>query len=215
LEGVAPLKTGEEEEVLDGDDEPLATAGASLRTASMSLTRRSRNATPQTRRTKSSPAFRKEVDDLVACLHQLVRATNAPLATNELNVVEAMHTFLVLADSYRLSYNEAFATINAVLARTATSSLELTQKMVMSLVPLVKDLWWAKSTSLRNEMLVTLVLTKDHVSALVGDTAQATFRIDLENLLEALQADYSKRLERDQMHMSDLVLDCTDSAYGK
>jgi ataxia telangiectasia mutated family protein len=126
-----------------------------------------------------------------------------------------MQTFLKLSDSVRLSYNEAFATINAVLARTTMSSLELTQKMVFNLIPLVKDLWSWKSTSLKEEMLITLVLTKDHVTALASDTAQATFRIDLENLVDALQTDYSKRLERDQLHMGDLVLDFSSAGHSK
>ena len=215
LEGVAPLaETGDDEH--DSDDEMPATAGASMRTPSaISLTRRSRVGTSQAQRAQRAPVFRKEVDDLIACVHQLVRATNAPVAQNEINVVNAMQKFLSLSDSVRTSYNDAFSAINAVLYRTSSTSVQLTQHIVATLIPLVKDLWSRKSASLRDEMLVTLVLSKDHVSALAADITQATFRIDLENLLEALQGDYSKRLERDQLHMGDLVLDCTSSSYGK
>jgi ataxia telangiectasia mutated family protein len=158
--------------------------------------------------------FRKEADDLVACIYQLVRATNAPIAGNELNVVDSLQTFLQLSDSVRLSYNDAFAAINSILSRTAITMLEPTRSMVLTLLPLIKDLWSSKSSSLKEEMLITLVLTKDHVSALVEDPSQATFRIDLENLLEALQMDYSKRLERDQLQLGDIFLSCPASQSG-
>ena len=214
LKGIAPLGSGVDEDQ-DSDDEAQATPGASIRTPSMSLTRRSRVSTPQSHRTQQGPTFRKEVDDLVACVHQLVRATNAPKSEHELKIVFAMRDFLSMSDSVRVSYNEAFGAINYILSETSTASLSLTKQMTTALIPLVKDLWSRKSASLRDEMLVTLVLIKDHVTALVSDTAEAAFRIDLENLLEALQADYSKRLERDQLHMGDLVLDCTISEHAK
>jgi ataxia telangiectasia mutated family protein len=209
IEGIAPSQSG------DDEDESQATTGASLPTTSMSLSRRSRAATPQAMRSKRVNAFRREADDLVACIYQLVRATNAPVAGNELNVVEALQTFLKFSDSVRLSYNEAFSGINSIMSRAAISSVELTSSMVFSLIPLVKDLWMSKSSSLKEEIIITLVLTKDHVSALMEDPAQATFRLDVENLLETLQLDYSKRIERDQLQLSDLVLDCSTSMQGK
>jgi ataxia telangiectasia mutated family protein len=210
VEGVAPSSNGD-----DDGDELEATAGASLRTPTMSLSRRSRIANSQPLRSQRVSVFRKEADDLIACIYQLVRATNAPVAGNELNVVEVLQTFLRLSDSVRLSYNEAFAAINSILTRAAISSIELTRPIVLNLLPLVKDLWSSKSSSLKDEMLITLILTKDHVSALVEDPSQATFRLDLENLLEALQLDYSKRLERDQLQIGDLVLDGSRSPNGK
>lgn len=228
LEGVAPLRIGGDEL----DDEADASLRTSLRTATISLSRRSRagwsskaetwsliliytTGTPQPLRSHRASMFRNETSDLVACIFQLVRATNAPIAGNEMNIVDALQVFLKFTDSIRGTHNEAFGAINSVLFRTAVSSVEATQSMLGNLVVLVKDLWSSKSPTLKDEMLITLVLTKDHVSALVNDPAQAPFRLDLENLLEALQHDYSKRLERDLLQINELNFNCFDSSKDK
>ncbi|KIV99427.1 uncharacterized protein PV09_08859 [Verruconis gallopava] len=210
LEGLSPLREEDDEE--KGD--VLETAGASMRMHSITLSRRSRATTPQLLRPRQTSAFRAEIDDLVACMYQLVRATNAQVVGNELRIFHALQTFLKSSDSVRLSYTDAFAAINAILARIVTGSTGLTRSIAIHLVPLVKELWTSKSSTLRDEMLTSLVLTKDHVLALTEDPAEILFRSDLENLVETLQLDYSKRRESDQLQLSDLVLDLSLSPMG-
>jgi len=185
---------------------PNSNGSSLLRTPTISMTRRSRDGTPQPTRGQRSSTFRKELDDLIICLHHLTRTTNAPVSERASPILTALIQYLRISDSVRLAHHSAFAAINSVLSKIGSSSVDITQAALLELYPLIKEMWQSKSISLKDEMLMTLILTRNHVSSILSQPYGASFSLDIENLLETLQADYSRRLERDQLQLNGVHL---------
>jgi ataxia telangiectasia mutated family protein len=206
LDGIAQLQDRSQ----DGGLAPPnsnATSSGRAPNGSMSLSRRSRAGTPMaTSRNQISAVFRREVDDLIACIRHLTRATNVPLVPKAGAILDALVQYLKGSETIRMGHYDAFASINIILSRISHHSIDTTRTIVLDLYPVIKDLWPTKTSGLKDEMLMTLILTKTHVSALLQHSGEATFKEDLENLLETLQSDYSKRLERDQLQVDDLEM---------
>jgi ataxia telangiectasia mutated family protein len=177
-----------------------------LRTATFSMTRRSRDGTPQPARNQRPSATSTEIDELILCLHHLTRATNAPVPEKATPILTALIQYLRGSDKIRTSHHFAFAAINSVLSKIGPSSVDSTQTALFELYPLIKELWQSKSTSLRDEMIITLIMTRSHISSILSQPNRVDFALDLENLLETLQADYGRRLERDQLQLSNVHL---------
>ena len=183
--------------------------------------RLSRSATPSTLGTSSnqvlrfsnhstkngSPSnIRSTVEELVFCLYYLNYASNAPLLEKAQATVTVLFELLQSPFSLEQAYQAAFATINCVLARTMTEDIELTQHIIGEAIPLIRRHWQTKAMSLKEEMLVTMTygeFSLPHLSHL--DDLQGS-RSNLEGLLEAMQIEYSKRAEREQLQIDDLRL---------
>ncbi|KAI9837295.1 MAG: hypothetical protein M1819_000369 [Sarea resinae] len=145
-------------------------------------------------------------EELVLCLQRLTLAPNAPQFDRSQAIFDTLLRFLHPTATISRSHQAAFSTINAVLSRARTQHITLTQQFIESLVPLISVLWSTKSSSLKDEMVVTLVYGKEHLLHLMRNDDSHDFRRKVEGLLETLQSDYSKRLERDQLQLDDLSL---------
>jgi ataxia telangiectasia mutated family protein len=201
LDGISQLYDRSQDEALA----PPNSNGSSSR--SLSMSRRSRAGTPKpTSRNQASAVFRREVDDLVACIRHLTRATNVPIVPKAGVILDALVQYLQSTDIIRIAHHDAFASINIILARISDYCIDVTRKTILDLYPVIKELWPAKTSSLKDEMLMTLILTKTHVPALLEHPGRANFKEDLEKLLETLQGDYAKRLERDQLQVDDIEM---------
>ncbi|KAF2425727.1 ataxia telangiectasia mutated [Tothia fuscella] len=204
LAGITTL----EDDSQDDEHIPSGSNGNSLRVSYRSLnlsgSRGSRAGTPKPTTRQGSAKYRNEVDDLLGCIRNLTRATNVPIEDKQDQILEALIYYLKRSDVIRPAHAEAFAAINAVLARVAVCSIDLTRKTMLELYPVIKALWGNKYPRTKDEMLMTLVLTKAHVSALLHCERPLQFEEDLENLVEVLQSDYTKRLDRDQLQLEDI-----------
>ncbi|KAF2259280.1 hypothetical protein CC78DRAFT_621172 [Lojkania enalia] len=130
-------------------------------------------------------------EDLVHCLHLLVKASNAPVLEKADAILEALVLFLQCKISRGNS--PAFAAINSVLARITLHSTELTKNTIRGLLPLMKSLW--SDSLLREELLITLMHTDAHISSLLTDKHEDTVSFDLEALMEVMYGDYRRRQE--------------------
>ncbi|KAI9847011.1 MAG: Serine/threonine-protein kinase tel1 [Sclerophora amabilis] len=145
-------------------------------------------------------------EELVLCLEQLVATPNAPILDKAQLILAALIQFLQENLSVGRSHQAALAAINSLLARIITDSISLSRQVVAALLPLLKRLWGTKSASLKDEILVTFMLSQTYIEALLlGEEADKT-RSNLESLLEAFQEDYCRRLERDQLQLDDIEL---------
>lgn len=202
-EGIAMLQ---DRAVPEPSPLPNSHGSSLLRTSTLSMSRKARDGTPQAARSQRSSAVFTELDDLVICLHHLTRATNAPVPELAEPILTALVQYLRISDQVRTSHHFAFAAVNAVISKVGSSSAEEIQAAVLELYPIIRNLWQSRSISLKEEMLVTLILTRNHISSILFDPEHASFAIDIESLFETLQADYSRRLERDQLQLNDLNL---------
>lgn len=150
------------------------------------------------------------VDLLLVCLKLLTASPNAPIHNQAESVLSTVADYLTSSSiSASTSQLSAFGTFNAVLARTATDDIELTQSAITNIIPTIRRLWITKSVHLRDEMLVTLMLAKTSL-ARFGQRPPSDFVVEtLESLLEVIHDDYLKCIERgkegDSLQTDDLV----------
>ncbi|KAI9879869.1 MAG: Serine/threonine-protein kinase tel1 [Pleopsidium flavum] len=144
-------------------------------------------------------------EELVLCLYQLTSAPNASILEKAQSILITLIDLLQSAATVGRAHQAAFATMNRILARIATNDVLLTQQTVKEVIPLIRRLWPAKSTSLRDEMLITLVYARSYILNLSKAEDGESFGAELEGLFEAVQSEYSKRAERDQLQLDDLA----------
>ncbi|KAE9972679.1 hypothetical protein EG327_009430 [Venturia inaequalis] len=211
IEGIAMLQ---DQAVPEPSPLPSSNGSSLLRTSTLSISRRLRDDTPQPARSQRSSAVKSELDDLIICLHHLTRATNAPVPEMAESILSTLIQYLRASEKGRSSLHFTFAAINSVLSKVGSSSIDKTHAAVLELYPIIKELWQSRTPSLKEEMLITLILTRNHVSSILFLPKHASFAADVENLFEALQSDYSRRLERDQLQLNDLNLICASTSQS-
>ncbi|KZM20995.1 ATP binding [Ascochyta rabiei] len=145
-------------------------------------------------RTKSvTDEFAHSTENFIHCLLALVKATNAPVLDKAEAILTALLHFLSRRTGRGSVAAAALAGINAILARIALQSLDLSKRIIKGLLPLIKPMW--SEHILRDEILITLTYTEAHISSLVADLEDTTTCLDLEAVLEAMYADYRTRKE--------------------
>lgn len=151
-----------------------------------------------------SPKFesKSHVDDLIAALSLLSGLPNVSLISRANEIGGTMIEFL---NSFTRSQEAAFDCLNNVLMTTITEDLRLTQKLLVSLVPMIRRLWSTKSNSLRDRMLITLLCCQ-YLFLVPSDKPMALETEMLEQLFDTLSLEYSNRQQRDILQSEDLIL---------
>ena len=130
-------------------------------------------------------------DDFVHCLQLLCKASNAPLLEKAERILAALTHFLKRKTGR--GSGAALAAINCVLSRVALHSIQVTTHAIEDFLPLMKFMW--SETGLREEILITLLLTEAHISNLLTDRNADATSLDLENLVDTMYSDYRRRQE--------------------
>jgi ataxia telangiectasia mutated family protein len=146
---------------------------------------------------------RQVAEEMVACLRLLTGAPNAPVMSMPSDILWAMIAFLQVNAATSLAHQDAFATIGNVLAWTKTEDITLTRKTTAQLVRLIRTYWGARTSGLKEIMIVFI-----HLQLFVRDqcntVSSEALKSDLQALLEALRSEYCKRQERDQLRLEDI-----------
>ena len=150
--------------------------------------------------------------EFIMCVRWLVQAPNAPLENERAAILSAMVDFLHSAQLVGRGHQDAFVAINLVLARIANDHGIIVRSTILELVPLIKELWSNRRSAMREEMLTTLIYSEAHIESLIGEPDKVSFRTVVENLIEVMMTEYSKRPEKDILQLNDLSfrLPCTD-----
>ncbi|KAJ4304114.1 Serine/threonine-protein kinase tel1 [Collariella sp. IMI 366227] len=151
--------------------------------------------------------------DFLMCLHALVVAPNAPVARKADRVSEVLLNILRMRS---LTIGElqkvSFSAFNALFQRTQTDDVSLSKKLARNLIPLLSH-WWqpralsrdAMLNSIRDEMLKTIYGTHLYVESLLRESADESFFQEVEDLLDALWSEYSRRDERARIQLDDVT----------
>ncbi|KAI7619115.1 hypothetical protein KC319_g19003, partial [Hortaea werneckii] len=152
--------------------------------------------------------YKQLSEELVGTLSPLTATPTAPLSSQAPRLLWALIDFLKTGSGTDKSQQEAFASINHVLAWTVTESVELTKEASGQLVRLIKNHWPSKSIPkaepLINEMLITLLYLKPYMVWAIHSETSSAMRIDLCSMHTALLEEYSGRKERDQLRFDDV-----------
>ncbi|KAF2744994.1 hypothetical protein M011DRAFT_470010 [Sporormia fimetaria CBS 119925] len=134
-------------------------------------------------------------DEFVLCLQLLTKASNAPI----LGKAEDILTTLIHALPRRTGRTQqaALASLNSVLLCTSLHSVQLTKRTIQDLLPFLKSLW--SDQRLRDEILVVLINSEQHLRSMLADENCDATASDLQALVETMYGEYARRQERNTL----------------
>ncbi|KAI9736136.1 MAG: Serine/threonine-protein kinase tel1 [Cirrosporium novae-zelandiae] len=166
----------------------------------VSLSRKSSNLGGQSKDYRAS----KEGEQFVFCIQQLVKAPNAPICQRSEVLLAGLLDYVSQSTSMEITCQAAFATLNSILSRIVIESIAQSKHVASMIIPLIKRLWHTRSSSLRDEMLMSLVFLRSPLRRAIYDDNGFVVKSNVESLLELLQADYGRRSEKDQLQVEDI-----------
>lgn len=151
--------------------------------------------------------------EFLTCLNLLVAAPNAPVP-KKADKISGIVLHILQFRQMKIGELQkvAFSTFNLVFQRIQADDVTLSKRLVISLVPLV-SYWWqpralsrdALLNSVRDEMLKTIYGMHLYIESLLREAIGETFLQDVEDLLDSLWSDYSKREDRARLQLDDVT----------
>ncbi|KAL8887231.1 MAG: hypothetical protein Q9215_005165 [Flavoplaca cf. flavocitrina] len=198
--------------------ESIASSFDDDESSTLSRTRLNRSMTPSIRsasvlgrpnshasRSKLASQLTVPAEDVVPCLKCLVSTSNGPMLEKAQIIVETLLGFLLSSTHKDHVQQLAFETMNTILSRICTSDVALTLRSIEGLVPIIRRNWSTKSPTLREHMLVPLVLGNPYLPHLnFRDSEDQS--VDLLELLDVMREEYCRRHDREQLQIDDLDL---------
>lgn len=151
--------------------------------------------------------------EFLSCLNSLMAAPNAPVPRKADRVLRVVLQILQIRQMKIGELQKvAFSTFNIVFVRIQVDDVSLSKKVVRDLFPLFSH-WWqpralsrdAMLNSIRDEMLKTIYGTHLYLESLLRESTDETLLQEVEELLEALWSDYSRREERARLQLDDIT----------
>ncbi|KAF4342363.1 serine threonine kinase TEL1 [Fusarium beomiforme] len=151
--------------------------------------------------------------DVLEGLYYLVVGGNAPLLRQFKVITPVVLRVLGLKQvSLGSLQTLAFAIVNAIFSATHADDLEHASSLVQSLLPLMSYWWRSEKVSqdeviraLRIEISRGILLTHLHIEHLVLKSSDESIRLDLEDMVENIWSEYSRRGEVFRLQMSDIT----------
>ncbi|EEU43247.1 uncharacterized protein NECHADRAFT_95538 [Fusarium vanettenii 77-13-4] len=170
--------------------------------------------TPSTQsQRRVAPGEGGPLKDVLEGLYHLVTAGNAPLLRRYTDITEVVMKVLSLKQlSLGSLQTLAFAIINVIFSETHADDLTHSCSVVQSLLPLMSYWWRSEKVSqdeviraLRIEISRSIFLMHLHIEHLVINSSAEGIRLDVEDLVENLWSEYSKRSEAFRLQLSDIT----------
>ena len=144
-------------------------------------------------------------EHVILCLKCLVSASNGPVLEKAHIIIDTIIESLSTSVSSAPVQQAAFATVNVIISRIYTNDVSLTLRTVSGLLPIIQRLWSTKSRTVKDQMLVTLLLGEPYLPRMISGDAESRI-IDLVNLVDVMRDEYCRRHNRDQMLVDELEL---------
>lgn len=198
----------------EGDVSTRALARSSPAPASAGYGRSGGRSTPSTQsQRRAAPGEGGLLKDVLEGLYYLVVGGNAPLLRQFKDITPVVLRVLSLKQvSLGSLQTLAFAIINAVFSATNADDLEHASSLVQTLVPLMSYWWRSEKVSqdeviraLRIEICRSILLTHLHIEHLALRSSDEAIRLDLEDLVENIWSEYSRRGEAFRLQTSDIT----------
>ncbi|KAJ4264871.1 Serine/threonine-protein kinase tel1 [Fusarium torreyae] len=180
--------------------------------------------TPSTQsQRRAAPGEGGLLKDVLEGLYYLVTGGNAPLLKQFKDITQ---TVLRVLSRKQLSLGSlqtlAFAIVNALFSATHADDLSHANSVVQSLLPLMSYWWRSEKVSqdeviraLRIEISRSILLTHLHIEHLIVNSPDENTRLDLEDLVENIWSEYSRRGEAFRLQVSDITFALSSlPAYG-
>ncbi|KAH8889287.1 hypothetical protein GQ53DRAFT_222662 [Thozetella sp. PMI_491] len=149
---------------------------------------------------------------ILSALSALVSGTNAPVHSRAA-AISGIVLQLLQIRSNKISelHKLSFSVVNSVFGNIQADDLTLAGSIARDLVPLLTH-WWqpralsrdAMLNSIRDEMLKTMFGIHLHLECLARTASDGSLLPDIEDLLDALWLDYSRRGDQMRLQLDDL-----------
>lgn len=157
-------------------------------------------------------------EEVMLCIQSLTATPNAPLQTAAEGI---LHSLVGLLESPSINvvgnaHQLAFSSINAVVTKVLFDQSELVRSSLLSLVPVIRRLWaTTKLQTLKDEMLVTLMLTRIMLLDVAQRNPTETLAHEIEEMATMLHAEYVKNPAKEVLQIDETVFYQNDSACSK
>lgn len=156
--------------------------------------------------------LKSSTKDLVLCMRHLIAASNAPVYDRAQEMLSNFFDLLASSSSPGPVQQVIFESINAIVTHVMTDDVNLTLKTVQKLLPHIRRFWEPKSSTVKDHMLISLLLGEVFFDRLISSDRTGNCKADLQRLLETFRLEYCKRPEREQLQLEDLEL--PDHPFG-
>lgn len=146
------------------------------------------------------------VEEFLSCLRHLTAPPSAPVVSRARRIFSSLISHLSAAQSLSKSHQDAVAAIHQTLIQTRTEAVQLTRTSTVDLLRMTRGLWGHKYVPAKDELLIMLVLLHPYVMQGIKADNASRLRAELASLLEVMRTEYSRRSEKDQLHLEDLEL---------
>jgi ataxia telangiectasia mutated family protein len=148
---------------------------------------------------------RNAIEEVVICIQLLTTSPNPPLQTTAQNILDGLAEFVessVAGNSHQLAFNS----INTVVTKVLFDQSELVRSVLLGLIPVIRRLWATKLSTLKEELLVTLMLSMIVLEDSVRKDPSDSLAHDIEGLANTLHAEYVRRSEKDVLQVDETTL---------
>ena len=157
---------------------------------------------------------RHNVEDILQALQSLVSVPNAPVLEKAEEVARLIVRYLRIETSTVSQVHQiAFSILNNVLLFISVDRIPFVQSVTVDAMPIISRLWQGKALAkdemlnvVRDEMVKFLFTVVLHLTRIIKEKKAPHIQADLEEVLEVLKADYSRRLDRDQLQLDDIEM---------
>lgn len=148
----------------------------------------------------------RPIEELLLCLDRLTVVANAPTMSRAAEIMQCLRQVFNSSVAGASLLQAAFKCVNNVLSILVTEQTTAAHSLVLQMVSIIRRLWSPKNHLLRDEMLVTLVLGSDIISALPPRTITEDLQSSLWNLSEGMSVEYGRRNEKDILQLDEVSL---------
>ncbi|PNY24030.1 Serine/threonine-protein kinase tel-1 [Tolypocladium capitatum] len=175
-------------------------------------TGKSSASTPQSQK-RTNQSDGGPLRDALEGLHHLVQAANAPILRQSKDITDlALRVLGMKTLSLGSMQTACFSILNTTFAAAQADDFTFSNVLVKNLLPLMSYWWRADKVSqdelikaLRNEISKTIFLTHLHIENLAVNTWDTAVRSDVENLIDPLWLEYSKRSDAFRLQLDDVT----------
>jgi ataxia telangiectasia mutated family protein len=152
-----------------------------------------------------------EATHYMSCLNTLLTTAHAPVHERVSEVADLTLKVLEMRQMKLGTLQQvAFACTNNVLAHVSTDDISLGKRLARDLVPLISH-WWppqkrdAMTNTVRDEILKTLYAIHLFLDSMAQESSDNSSLRELEDLLDVLWSEYSRREDRGRLLVDDLT----------
>ena len=149
---------------------------------------------------------RNAIGEVVMCIQLLTAGPGAPVQAAAENILQGLGEFVkspsIMAGN---AHQLAFSSINAVVSKVLFDQSELVRSTLLGLIPVIRRLWTTKLQSLKDELLVTLMMCTVILVDDVQNNPSESLARSIDGLTESLYSEYIRRSEKELLQVDEVV----------